>query len=88
MKTPICGIAVVAMLVVAAPSFAGPNTGQPSHAQRLMQLAENRQQIERPYALTGQQERAMHWHFRVADVGAQRTHFTYVRCPARHDMDR
>ncbi|QNN23047.1 hypothetical protein HED60_12460 [Planctomycetales bacterium ZRK34] len=84
MKTLICTFAAVAMLAFAAPSFAGPNTGQPSHAQRMMQVAQDRQETTRPYALTGEQQRAMHWRYQSSHVGAQRSHYVYVRCPMRH----
>jgi hypothetical protein len=101
MKTLICTLAIVAMTAVAVPSFAGPNTGQPSHAQRIMQLNQHRDQIiDRPYALTG--EGAMHRgeYSRDLDeaygqtklvlhnerVGAQRSHRVYVRV-VDHDRE-
>lgn len=101
MKTLICTLAMVAMIAATGPSFAGPNTGQPSHAQRIMQLNQHRDQIiDRPYALTGvgdmprgeytrdMQEAYGQTELKLRNdrIGAQRSHRVFIRV-VDHDRD-
>lgn len=81
MKALIATLSVAAALTFAAPTFAGPNTGQPSAAQRMMKLAQHRQEAARPYALTGHRDEARksRWEFKHVDFGASRHHRVFVR---------
>ncbi|QNN21782.1 hypothetical protein HED60_05680 [Planctomycetales bacterium ZRK34] len=83
MKTLIATLSVIAALTLAAPAFAGPNTGQPSAAQRMAKLAQHRQETVRPYALTGARAEAQtKWELKHVTFGASRHQHIFVRTPA------
>jgi len=87
MNTILTTLSVVTVLGLAAPTFAGPNVGSPSHGQRvtehMREMRERREQAK-PYVLTGArpEAREYRWETKLKWIGGHRARrIVYVRVP-------